>query len=132
VSMTDEQRRALIPGQWVEVLRDDGRTTHHRVVIAPWRLGHGEEVIGLDGITGGYLLSRVLRLDPPGCRTDVEEIARLRAGLEMLAQVRHVAGSAQAAFRQNLRLVDAVLAGADVRNLEVVEAIAAGKDWRTG
>jgi hypothetical protein len=130
--MTDEERRAIIPGQWVEVLRDDGRTTHHRVKYAPWRLGHGEWVIGLDGVAGGYLLSRVLRLDPPGCRTDVEEIARLRAGLEMLAQVRHVSGSAQAAFRHNLRVVDAVLAGADVRVLEVVESLAAGKEWRKG
>jgi hypothetical protein len=65
-------------------------------------------------------------------RTDVEEIARLRAGLEMLAQVRHVSGSAQAAFRHNLRVVDAVLAGADVRVLEVVEALAAGREWRNG
>jgi hypothetical protein len=55
-----------------------------------------------------------------------EETGRLRAGLEMLAQVRHVSGSAQATFRRNLQLVDAVLAGADVHDLATVEAIAAG------
>lgn len=52
-----------------------------------------------------------------------DENDRLRAGLEMLAQVRHVDGSAQAAFRSNLKLADAVLAGKDVRKLEVVEEI---------
>ena len=52
-----------------------------------------------------------------------DECDRLRAGLEMIAQVRHVDGSAQAAFRSNLKLADAVLAGKDVRSLEVVEEI---------
>lgn len=59
-----------------------------------------------------------------------DEVARLRAALEMLAQVRHVSGSAQAAFRSNLRLTDAVLAGADVRDLETVAAIAEGT-WQS-
>lgn len=54
---------------------------------------------------------------------------RLRAALEMLAQVRHVSGSAQCAFRSNLRLIDAALAGADVRDLETVEKIAEGT-WK--
>lgn len=54
---------------------------------------------------------------------------RLRAALEMLAQVRHVSGSAQGAFRTNLRLVDAALAGADVRDRREVAAIAAGT-WK--
>jgi hypothetical protein len=58
-----------------------------------------------------------------------EERNRLRAALEMLAQVRHVCGSAQGTFRRHLALVDAVLAGADVRDLETVEAVAAGT-WR--
>lgn len=57
------------------------------------------------------------------------EAARVRAALEMLAQVRHVSGSAQGAFRTTLRIVDAVLAGADVRDIAAVEAIAAGT-WR--
>ena len=58
-----------------------------------------------------------------------EEAQRLHAALEILAQVRHVSGSAQAAFRSNLRLVDAVLQGADVRDLATALAIAAGR-WR--
>jgi len=124
--VTDAERQSLIPSEWVEVLRDDGRTTHHKVKYAPWKLGHGEWVIGLEGIAGGYLLSRVLRKDPGGLASQTEEIARLRAGLEMIAQIRHASGSAQSAFRGNLRLADAVLAGADVRDIETVEAIAAG------
>lgn len=124
--MTDAERQALIPSEWVEVLRDDGRTTHHKVKYSPWPSRHGEWVIGLDGIAGGYLLSRVIRKDPGGLASQTEEIARLRAGLEMIAQIRHVSGSAQAAFRGNVRLADAVLAGADVRDINTVEAIAAG------
>lgn len=58
-----------------------------------------------------------------------EERDRFRAALEMLAQVRHVSGSAQPAFRMNLHMVDAVLAGADVRDVDTVEAIAAGT-WK--
>lgn len=58
-----------------------------------------------------------------------EDHARLRAGLEMLAQIRSVSGNAQPAFRSQLRTIDAILAGADVRDLAVVEAIAAGT-WK--
>lgn len=57
------------------------------------------------------------------------EAARLRAALEMLAQFRSVCGSVHAAFRSQLRTIDAVLAGADVRDLVTVEAIAAGT-WK--
>jgi hypothetical protein len=54
---------------------------------------------------------------------------RLKAALEMLAQCRHVSGSAQGAFRCNLRITDAVLAGADVRDVDTVEAIVNG-EWK--
>ena len=54
---------------------------------------------------------------------------RLRAGLSMLAQCRHVSGSAQGAFRSNLAITDAVLAGADVRDFATVDAISRGT-WR--
>lgn len=129
--MTDDERMALIPSDWVEVVRDDGRTTHHRVKYAPWRLGHGEWVIGLEGIAGGFLLSRVVARDPGGLRTQTEEIARLRAALELIAAVRHVSGSAQAAHRVNVRVADAALAGADLADAGVVEAVAAGT-WTPG
>jgi hypothetical protein len=67
------------------------------------------------------------------CRAELAEHDRdrFRAALELIAQVRHVSGSAQAAFRSTLRTVDAVLAGADVRDVETVEAIAAGT-WKPG
>lgn len=54
---------------------------------------------------------------------------RLIAGLEMLAQVRHVTGNVQPHFRMQLRFVDAILKGADVRDIETCEAIAAGT-WK--
>lgn len=55
-----------------------------------------------------------------------EENARLRAGLELLAAVRHVSGSAQGHMRSQLRIIDALLSGADLRDLATVEAVAAG------
>ena len=67
--------------------------------------------------------------DRPLIEAAANELERLRAALEMLAQIRHVGGSAQGVFRSNLRLVDAVLAGADVRDLATVEAIAEGA-WK--
>lgn len=129
--MTDAGRKSLIPSEWVEVLRDDGTTTHHKVKYSPWQLGHGEWVIGLEGMAGGYLLSRVLRRAPGGLKSQTAEIARLRAALGMIAAVRHVSGSAQGAFRCNLRVADAALAGADLTSVEVVEAVAAGT-WNPG
>lgn len=57
----------------------------------------------------------------------IDENDRLRSALAMIAQVRHVSGSAQGAFRSNLRVADAVLAGADVRSVDAVEAIVSGK-----
>jgi len=54
------------------------------------------------------------------------ECDRLRAALTMIAQVRHVSGSAQGAFRSNLRIADAALAGADMSDLATVEAVANG------
>lgn len=125
--VSDEDRKALIPGDCVEVLRDDRKTTtHHRVKYAPWQLGHGEWVIGLDGIAGGFLLSRVIGKDHEHLPTAKNEIARLRAGLEMMTQI--LTGG-QSTVNWNVKLAKAVLAGADVRSVETVEAIAAGK-WR--
>ncbi len=57
------------------------------------------------------------------------ERMRNRAGLEMLAQVRHVTGNVQPHFRMQLRFVDAILAGADVQDVDTCEAIAAGT-WK--
>lgn len=57
------------------------------------------------------------------------ENARLRAALELIAQVRHASGSAQGAFRANLQIADAALAGADLRDLSTVEAVSSGS-WK--
>lgn len=48
----------LKSGDLVTVTRDDGRKEIRVVRMAPWKLGHGEWVIGLEGITGGFLLTR--------------------------------------------------------------------------
>lgn len=45
-------------GAEVEVTRDDGTTETRRVKYAPWQLGHGAWVVGLEGIAGGYALER--------------------------------------------------------------------------
>lgn len=58
--MTDEDRKTLKLGDRVHVLMDDDQTQEFTVKYAPWQLGHGEWVIGLKGIVGGYLLSRVV------------------------------------------------------------------------
>ena len=48
-------------GEIVSVTRDDGSAEMRSVKYAPWQLGDGTWVIGLDGIAGGYLLSRVAK-----------------------------------------------------------------------
>lgn len=43
----------------VRVLRDDGSFTPSRVTGSPWKLGHGDWVVGLEGFSGGYDVMRV-------------------------------------------------------------------------
>lgn len=59
--MTEAERLNLQPGQKVIVRMDDGTKVEKTVRTIPWQLGHGEWVVGLKGISGGYLLSRVVR-----------------------------------------------------------------------
>lgn len=47
-------------GDKVLVRMDDGNLKEFVVKYDPWQLGHGEWVVGLKGIAGGYLLSRVV------------------------------------------------------------------------
>jgi len=53
--------------------------------------------------------------------------ASYRAALEMIAQVRHVCGSAQGWHRSTLMIADAALAGADMTNPETAIKVAEGK-----
>lgn len=62
--MTDPERQSLVPGDCVAVLGDDEAELERVVRLAPWQLGHGEWVIGLCDVSGGYLLSRVVRKVP--------------------------------------------------------------------
>ena len=48
----------LSVGDLVEVIGDDGSKKLKQVRIAPWRLRHGQWVVGLEGVSGGYDLTR--------------------------------------------------------------------------
>lgn len=63
VPLTPELRRLLRPGDRVVVRMDHGHPVGddiYTVKHEPWQLGHGAWVIGLEGISGGYDLSRVV------------------------------------------------------------------------
>lgn len=62
--MTDEERRNLKPGDCILLQEDQGKQSMRVVCSEPWQLGHGEWVIGLCDISGGYQLSRVVRKVP--------------------------------------------------------------------
>ena len=49
----------MMPGTPVQVVRDDGSKMLTRTRSVPWQLGHGDWVVSVEGISGGYLLSRV-------------------------------------------------------------------------
>lgn len=53
---------SLRPHDRVRVLHDDGTEADYEVKFEPWTLGHGEWVIGLKGMAGGYKLSRVVKV----------------------------------------------------------------------
>lgn len=63
------------------------------------------------------------------CERLIDENDRLRSALLLISQVRAVNGSAQGAFRCNLRTADAALAGADLRDVDTVMAVADGT-WK--
>lgn len=52
----------LLDGDVVDVTRDRGEVERRRVRLPPWQLGHGCWVVGLEGIHGGYLLTRCARV----------------------------------------------------------------------
>ena len=58
--MTHQEKILLKPGDEVIVRDDDGREGAWVVKYAPWQLGHGDWVIGLQGKSGGYDLERVV------------------------------------------------------------------------
>lgn len=55
-------RLSIKPGDIVTVRVDSDNELEYEVKYAPWALGHGMMVVGLNGIAGGYLLSRVVRI----------------------------------------------------------------------
>lgn len=50
-------------GSIVEVTKDDGSKMTTRTQSAPWKLASGTPVVMVDGISGGYLLTRVRAAD---------------------------------------------------------------------
>jgi hypothetical protein len=58
----DAQRSEGFPvGTDVVIRMDDGKLVHSRVKYAPWQLGHGQWVVGIEGMAGGIRLDRVQR-----------------------------------------------------------------------
>lgn len=51
------------PGIAVIVKMDDGRLKHTHTRSEAWNLGHGQPVVMLEGISGGYDLSRVTPME---------------------------------------------------------------------
>jgi hypothetical protein len=54
----DSRLLKLKPGDIVTVHRDSGPLEEREVKQEPWQLGGGHWVIGLHGISGGFLLNR--------------------------------------------------------------------------
>jgi hypothetical protein len=54
-----EHAKQLRNGQKVEVTKDDGSLFVTTTRSEPWELGGGQWVINLDGISGGFSVSRV-------------------------------------------------------------------------
>lgn len=50
---------AMTEGTLVVVRRDDGSGLVTKTRSLPWRLGHGDWVVSVEGISGGYALERV-------------------------------------------------------------------------
>lgn len=48
----------------VEVTKDDGSKVQSKTRSEPWMLGSGTPVVMVEGISGGYLLTRVRVLPP--------------------------------------------------------------------
>ena len=55
----DRAQIDLKPGDQVDQTDDFGNVHRRTVKYAPWQLGHGDWVVGLIGIRGGYALRRV-------------------------------------------------------------------------
>lgn len=58
--LENREYRRLRVGDQVIIRDDDGVDTVRTVRAEPWRLGHGQWVVGLEGISGGYSLDRVM------------------------------------------------------------------------
>lgn len=52
--------RSLRVGQAVRVTMDNGNEVATTVSRPPWQLRHGDWVVGLEGVSGGYDVMRVV------------------------------------------------------------------------
>lgn len=57
----DPEMTKLPSGTLVNVHKDNGDTLVTRTRSLPWQLGHGDWVVSVEGISGGYALERVTR-----------------------------------------------------------------------
>lgn len=72
-SNVHQQRHPPLPdwpiGTDVDVRKDDGSIFKTKTRSQPWRLGHGEAVILVEGISGGYALERVTKSEAANAGT---------------------------------------------------------------
>lgn len=58
-----KEQLSLKTGDLVNVTLDDGSMKRASVQSAPWQLGHGDWVVKLSGISGGYDLERCQKIN---------------------------------------------------------------------
>jgi hypothetical protein len=61
--MTSSPDETTPIGTSVNVILDNGKVLHTTTRSKPWALGHGQKVILVEGISGGYALERVFLVD---------------------------------------------------------------------
>jgi hypothetical protein len=104
--VTDGERRLLKPGDRVVLRGDDGREGEYVVKHAPWQLGHGEWVIGLFGLTGGWLLGRIVRQLPPAQNPGRTGASDYRAAVDRFRELqKQLAAATRARFPVGRRCV---------------------------
>jgi hypothetical protein len=91
---THQDKQAWPIGTPVRVRKDHGTALYTVTRSKPWQLGHGQWVIAVEGISGGYDLARV-------------ELAAIgQAEIEFLRAIRDFEGSTPAARLHATRLLE--------------------------
>lgn len=104
-----EELRSLKPKDRVRVRDDSGNEADYEVKYEPWQLGHGEWVVGLKGMAGSYMLSRVVKVLSRGGDARVDaleaEIRILQQACEDHIRIRNEQGERFAELVKRLRSI---------------------------